>query len=291
MARSGKTLRRNEWHPDLKHIHLLMSTPGVDINADDDTIATVPLIGAIRREAVGTVRKLLKAKADPNAWSPGGPPGRLSALVVALQNGSKQSVEIVELLLQHQADPNTITGFGAPLRVVCNYFAHSLAKAELLLAYKADPDGFGQHCWSTPLLQSINGYKRISVDAIKLLIANKASVELAHNHTTPLQAACLREHSKAVSVLLAAGARYDGDLPPAVSASMREKLAWMTEGWRPHRHNDSSPEIMCVVRTMMALRTIPGTVVCILPNELLFVIFGLLPRVPSFDDPLFVDEM
>jgi len=285
MARSGKTLRRNEWHPDLKHIHLLMSSMA-DINAIDNTLETIPLVAAIRREAVGTVRKLLKSKADPNAWSP----DNLSVLVVALHNGSRQSVEMVELLLQHQADPNTTTRFGTPLSVVSNYFAHSYAKAKLLLAYKADPNGSVQDCRPTPLLQSINGYKRISVDVVKLLIANKASVELGHNHTTPLQAACLREHSKAVSILLLAGARYD-DLPPAVSASMREKLLWMAEGWCVQRHDSSPPGIRCVVHTMMALRTIPGTVVCILPNEILFVIFGLLPRAPSPDDPLFEDEM
>jgi len=261
--------------PELKRIHMLMTLPGADINAYDNEIHGKPLLVAVGRLAIGTVRTLLKRKADPNITET--IDGR-TPLVIALRSDVAQSVDVVRVLLEHKANPNLPTLFDTPLYSVCDYRRYSYEKAVLLLDHKADPNiGDGSPAHVSELFLSVRS-RESPVKIIRLMIERKADVNLGINGKSPLFWACKESKCEILRVLLKAGARYDDITPYAMdSYTMPDRFMWLTEGWRPHRHHQAPTSIKRVVCTVAVLNTIPGNVVYALPRELLYIIFALLP--------------
>ena len=262
--------------PELKRIHLLMTLPGADINAYDYEIHGKPLLVATRRLAIGTVRKLLKHKADPNVSYA---TGDATALSIALYSDVAQSVDVVRVLLQHNANPNTPSCPETPLRSVCHHHRYSYEKAELLLDYKADPNsGYGSPSHTLEMASRMSaGSFSPPTQILRLVIERKADVNLRLEGKSLLYWACKEGNSETMRALLKACARYD-DIVPSwdVTDYMRNEFVWLTEGWRPQRHGQAPTSVKRVVYTVMVLNTIPGTVVYMLPRELLYIIFALL---------------
>lgn len=268
-----------------KRVRLLASTPGVDLDAVDAELAFRPLAYAIHMGSVPMVRMLLVAKADPNVR----PQDHHYSMVekVLDQHTNSTRTAILKLLLEHKADPNfrvdTTSGYQGILL--------SEKECKLLLEHNADPDF--EHLRGSkiksPMASALLGTE--SPDIVKALINHRADVNklvLVENTSPPLAVlpialAYALGRCRSAKLLLEAGAKLDcmgsGELPPFESLGDHLPLLWpwLTEGWRPHRHASAPVYIEAVVRTMMALRAIPGTVVYTLPSELLFVIFALLP--------------
>ena len=116
------------------------------------------------------------------------------------------NIEMAELLLKHKADVNTVVGDGdtALILAVDN---NNMEMVKLLLSYGADIDYKGFR-GRTALFCSLEYNRKENIEMVKLLIKNKADVNIAYdgdyeNEETPLMYAIMKGYKETVKILIA----------------------------------------------------------------------------------------
>jgi len=156
------------------------------------------------------VKHLLACVAMPDKLHMG------TALILA---ASQDHSQIVEILLQNNADPNARTKFNiSSLHRAARY--GYMQTAIFLLEYKADVNAFQPSC-GTPLFDaSKNGHLGIC----ELLIRHKADPKMKHN---PICAAALEGHVQVCDLLLKSGGNPNKTFagwPPLCAAAFMNHL-------------------------------------------------------------------
>ena len=116
------------------------------------------------------------------------------------------NIEMAELLLKHKADVNTVVGDGdtALILAVDN---NNMEMVKLLLSYGADIDYQGFR-GRTALFCALEYNRKENIEMVKLLIKNKADVNIAYdgdyeNEETPLMYAIMKGYKETVKILIA----------------------------------------------------------------------------------------
>ncbi|RDL34761.1 uncharacterized protein BP5553_07889 [Venustampulla echinocandica] len=179
---------------------VLGQQPSVDLNIppiDIDKNFVSPLVAAFYSGNVEVVEVLLNAEADPNVQ--GGHHG--TALQAACVFGA---IDVASLLLEKGADPNIQGGrYGTALQVTCARGARDIDIASLLLDKGADPNIQGGRFGTA--LQAACVY--CEIDIASLLLDKGADPNIQGGHYgTALQAACDCGSIDVASLLLDKGA-------------------------------------------------------------------------------------
>ena len=189
-----------------------------------DSDGRTPLSYAAERDGAEVVKLLLSAKADPNG-------DKIASPLVSAVN--KTDLVSAEMLLQAGADPNAKgaveTSGGSyppvtPLFLAISKGQHPMV--QLLLKYKADPDG--SQINGRPLL--FTALSDTNINILESLLAGGANIE-SHDKTvningdrpnwTPLAAAVWQGQADTVNILLKHGAD-----PKAKDAAGNQPLHW-----------------------------------------------------------------
>ncbi|MEI0493747.1 ankyrin repeat domain-containing protein [Brachyspira intermedia] len=116
------------------------------------------------------------------------------------------NIEMAELLLKYKADVNTVVSDGdtALILAVDN---NNMEMVKLLLSYGADIDYKGFR-GRTALFCSLEYNRKENIEMVKLLIKNKADVNIAYdgdyeNEETPLMYAIMKGYKETVKILIA----------------------------------------------------------------------------------------
>jgi len=168
-----------------------------------------PLIEAIQSKDAAKVKQLLKAGADPNARliivekasaGENRPGGNTRPGATALELAARESVSLVQLLLDYKADPNGRGDYyWTPLIAACQ--GRDLGIVKLLLKRGAKPNLMNGH-GDTAIIFSANTDQ---VEQVRALI--KAGADLkGGTGQTPLIIAAQCGAEKTVKLLLASGA-------------------------------------------------------------------------------------
>jgi ankyrin repeat protein len=158
---------------------------------------------AARDGDIDAVTDLLKAGADPNALDE---PNRSPPLCFAMMN---DHVEVMKVLLENGADPNVLVHGCSVLVYVSGVigelcWARDVSKVvELLLEHKADPN-LPDDDGTTPLHEAAR--RGDTETAIRLLEFGAKIDAQDKNGRTPLHKAAVNSHGDTVDLLLDAGA-------------------------------------------------------------------------------------
>jgi ankyrin repeat protein/mono/diheme cytochrome c family protein len=158
--------------------------------------ADVPLVQAVRRGDVASVREMLKAKADANSAEPDG----TTALHWAAQ---RENVEMVDLLIRAGARVAATNRYGVTaLSLACT--TGNAAIVERLLAAGADPNG-ALADGETPVMTAA---RTGSAETIEALVARGANVRVRERRKgqTALMWAAAENNVAAMRALIEAGA-------------------------------------------------------------------------------------
>ncbi|PTY40331.1 ankyrin repeat domain-containing protein [Brachyspira hampsonii] len=116
------------------------------------------------------------------------------------------NIEMAELLLKYKADVNTVVNDGdtALILAVDN---NNMEMVKLLLSYGADIDYQGFR-GRTALFCALEYNRKENIEMVKLLIKNKADVNIAYdgdneNEETPLMYAAMKGYKETVKILIA----------------------------------------------------------------------------------------
>ena len=116
------------------------------------------------------------------------------------------NIEMAELLLKYKADVNTVVNDGdtALILAVDN---NNMEMVKLLLSYGADIDYQGFR-GRTALFCALEYNRKENIEMVKLLIKNKADVNIAYdgdykNEKTPLMYAIMKGYKETVKILIA----------------------------------------------------------------------------------------
>ena len=116
------------------------------------------------------------------------------------------NIEMAELLLKYKADVNTVVSDGdtALILAVDN---NNMEMVKLLLSYGADIDYQGFR-GRTALFCALEYNRKENIEMVKLLIKNKADVNIAYdgdyeNEETPLMYAIMKGYKETVKILIA----------------------------------------------------------------------------------------
>ena len=155
-----------------------------------------PLIDAVKKQDVQTVRALLKQKASVSASEADG----FTALHWAVQ---RDNVQLVDLLLAAGADAKVATRY----KITPLYLAAvngNAAIMERLLSAGADPNGIAEEGQTMLMTAALSG----KADAVRLLLIHGAKVDAKEQYKgqTALMWAAAEGNAGAVDVLLEAGA-------------------------------------------------------------------------------------
>lgn len=208
-------------------VELLLNAK-VNVNVADDGIGHTPLMRAIDTQQVAVANALLKAKADPNAKTPdgktcldmavesrkaelvralleaGADPKHVAAdggspALIAAQDGSPESIEIIRILGKAGANLNSSNAAYTPLTYAIEQGNKALVQA--LLEAGADPNGRAEG-GRAPIHLALD-----NKEILELLIKAKANPNLeTGSGETPLFAAIESGNKDAVEQLLKAGA-------------------------------------------------------------------------------------
>ena len=137
------------------------------------------------------VELLLNQQADPNILNNNG----VTALYIASKNGHYQ---VVELLLKQQANPNVQLPNGQTALYTASQNDHYHV-VELLLNHEANPNIKEENDWTTLMIASQNGNYQV----VELLLKQQADPNIPHkNGTTALYIASEKGHDHVVELLL-----------------------------------------------------------------------------------------
>jgi ankyrin repeat protein len=155
-----------------------------------------PLIDAVKKQDVQTVRALLKQKANVNAGEADG----FTALHWAAQ---RNNVQLVELLLAAGASAKVATRY----KITPLYLAAvngNAAIMERLITAGADPNGIAEEGQTMLMTAALTG----KADAVRMLLIHGAKVDAKEEYKgqTALMWAAAEGNTGAVDVLLEAGA-------------------------------------------------------------------------------------
>ncbi|KAH8665105.1 ankyrin repeat-containing domain protein [Tricladium varicosporioides] len=171
-----------------------------------------PLLGAIQSGHVGTIELLLVLGANIDAygwWDRGATP-----LAEAVRKGS---IEIAQLLLDHEASVDGCGGSTTPLTEAAK--KGNIEIAQLLLDHGASADGCGGS--TTPLIEAT---KKGNVEIAQLLLDHGASVDKCGDVTTPLTEAAKKGNVEIVQLLLDHGVSVDkcGDVTTPLTEAAKK---------------------------------------------------------------------
>ena len=116
------------------------------------------------------------------------------------------NIEMAELLLKHKADVNTVVSDGDTALILAAD-NNNMEMVKLLLSYGADIDYQGFR-GRTALFCSLEYNRKENIEMVKLLIKNKADVNIAYdgdyeNEETPLMYAIMKGYKETVKILIA----------------------------------------------------------------------------------------
>ncbi|HEY0428228.1 MAG TPA: ankyrin repeat domain-containing protein [Pyrinomonadaceae bacterium] len=214
-CKSGDTaLSLLSWNntPNYAELLNLLIEAGADVNAAGESGIT-PLMAAVESGNISVVKMLLKKGAAVNAQDKFG----RTALVFAVQGiFGKPDIEIVDLLLKSGADPNLTTN-GTSYESFGTALAAAVWHEPLYCIYR----------WKSPDCGYRDNLQYASEDIVKLLLANKADVNLTfQNKDTPLIGAAKGGRTGAVKLLIEAGADVKGEQGGRAIKAAKEKMQY-----------------------------------------------------------------
>ncbi|CAN7665703.1 ankyrin repeat domain-containing protein [Paenibacillus sp. LjRoot56] len=146
---------------------LLDAGPKVNVLANGMT----PLMQVSSKKQLGLVNKMLALGADPNL----GGGALLSTLHPFANSGlNDESVQIAKNLIAYKADVNATSSDGATplLAAVSMSMPQSRQIVQLLLEHGADPNQIAKSNWSglTPLMRAVNSYGHDSIQGVYTMV-------------------------------------------------------------------------------------------------------------------------
>ena len=115
------------------------------------------------------------------------------------------NIEMAKLLLKYKADVNTVVSYGDTALILAAD-NNNMEMVKLLLSYGADIDYQGFR-GRTALFCSLEYNRKENIEMVKLLIKNKADVNIAYdgdyeNEETPLMYAIMKGYKETVKILI-----------------------------------------------------------------------------------------
>jgi ankyrin repeat protein len=214
-CKSGEAaLNRVSPHNNSKYVEIVntLVDAGADVNTSGEG-GNTPLMTAVESGNISLIKKLLGKGANVNAQDNLG----RTALMFSIQGiWGKPDIEIVELLLKSGADPNITTrevwgeSYGTAL-------SGAVWHEPLYCVARRD----SPNCWYQDNLQYA------SEDIVKLLIANKADVNLTvGKKDTPIVSAAKGGRAEMVKLLIEAGADIKGEQGKLALKGAKEKMQY-----------------------------------------------------------------
>ncbi|KAL8897576.1 MAG: hypothetical protein Q9207_007148 [Kuettlingeria erythrocarpa] len=220
---------------------------GVDVNSPDSH-GRLPLTCAVEEEHIDAMRTLLERGADVNfADAEGATP-----LFLAVQSGARP--EIVRILLEHDADPNTMIQSGDVAIHFAAFYDDDDGKiARMLLDHGAKIDALNTHERTVVHIAAARGHTKqlafyldlgVAIDAqdkvratalhlasrygktdsVRLLLARGARSELGDaSGRTALRIATVQGHTEIIQLLLDAGANAHTGTEPRITTEELSK--------------------------------------------------------------------
>ena len=147
---------------------------GASVNYELDDNSGTPLYFAVMKGFIPICKLLLNKGANPRYTINGG--GNMINLAL-------DKVDLLELLLEHKADPNSNGELTeqASLPIVKSVTADNTQAVELLMKYGANADVYDYEV-SYPLISAIQNKQ---IDVIKLLLKYNANVNVVYNSSSP----------------------------------------------------------------------------------------------------------
>ena len=197
-------------NPNYGALVKILVDAGADVKAAGESGVT-PLMTAVDARDIQAVKFLLGKGAPVNAQDKF---GRTALIFSILGISKKPDIEIVDLLLKSGADPNLTTNdttqesFGTAL-------AGAVWYEPLYCVYR----------WKTTNCWYRSDVQYASEEIIKLLIANKADVNLAfQKKDTPLVSAAKGGRAEAIKLLVEAGANARGEQGSLALKAAKQKM-------------------------------------------------------------------
>ncbi|ONM02738.1 ankyrin repeat family protein [Zea mays] len=189
---------------------------GFDVERGGSCDGVTPLGGASLFGEVACARFLLDHGADPNKMD--------SHCYVALHNAAKNgNGEIIRLLVSRGARVDIAAPHGTPLHIAASY--GNTGAVKILLEHHADPNSISEVSGS-PLVSALQPNKLVnesdSLESVKLLIKAGADVNSA-SPNTPLVVATVNGLTDCIKYLLEAGA--DANIPSNQSGQRPIQIA------------------------------------------------------------------
>jgi ankyrin repeat protein len=204
-ANIARTALQEAAYRDSVEIVELLLEHGADVNIQGGDFGTA-LHAAVSGCSILVAETLLKHGADVNArlddafWCE-------TALQEAVSRGFVETVEMLEMLLEHDADLNIQTGglFGTALQAAAH--SGSVEVVEMLLDHGAEINAIAGGCGTALKAASERGH----MDVMRLLIAKKADVNFigGAGESSALNDAATCRNVDAVSLILKNGAYID----------------------------------------------------------------------------------
>jgi ankyrin repeat protein len=227
---------------------LLDAGAKVNISANGMT----PLMQLSSKKQLGLVNKMLTVGADPNL----GGGALLSALHPFANSGlNDDSIQIVKNLIAYKADVNATNSDGETplLAAVSMSMPQSRQIVQILLEHGADPNQIAKSNWSgiTPLMRAVNPYGRDSIQGVytmvEMLINAHADVNAADekgntvlSYAVEFNQHAIEGNADVIRLLLSKGAKTQAKdkngLTPLdkakniVDEKMREQIIKLLEG-------------------------------------------------------------